>query len=154
MRVLILGGDGYLGWPTAMSFSNKGHDVWAVDNYLRRHLCTKHDVEPLYPIPNLIERARLWKDISGKEITVRIGDCTDYSFLSWKYRGKEDDFGDEVDRQQFRLAYLRHLRFEAEVQAAHIATVLFGSSKNSSGGSAAGQRGNLSDFKRATGRRH
>ena len=36
MRVLILGGDGYLGWPTAMRFSSLGHEVHVVDNYLRR----------------------------------------------------------------------------------------------------------------------
>jgi len=36
MRILILGGDGYLGWPTAMHFSNRGHEVHVVDNYLRR----------------------------------------------------------------------------------------------------------------------
>ena len=36
MRILILGGDGYLGWPTAMRFSNRGHEVHVVDNYLRR----------------------------------------------------------------------------------------------------------------------
>jgi UDP-sulfoquinovose synthase len=37
MRILILGGDGYLGWPTAMRFSNRGHEVHVVDNYLRRN---------------------------------------------------------------------------------------------------------------------
>ena len=36
MRILILGGDGYLGWPTAMRFSSLGHEVHVVDNYLRR----------------------------------------------------------------------------------------------------------------------
>jgi UDP-sulfoquinovose synthase len=81
MRVLILGSDGYLGWPTAMHFSARGHDVFAVDNYLRRNLCRKHDVEPLFEPPNLVQRARLWKEVSGKEIHVRIGDCCDYGFL-------------------------------------------------------------------------
>jgi UDP-sulfoquinovose synthase len=82
MRVLILGGDGYLGWPTAIAFSRKGYDVWVVDNYLRRSLCRDLDVEPLFPIPNLLERVRLWKEVSGEEINVRIGDCCDYDFLA------------------------------------------------------------------------
>ncbi len=82
MRVLILGGDGYLGWPTAMSFSNKGHEVFIVDNYLRRNLCRDLDVEPLFSIPNLLSRVRIWKELTGKEINVRLGDCCDYNFLT------------------------------------------------------------------------
>ncbi len=81
MRVLILGGDGYLGWPTAMNFSARGHEVLVVDNYLRRNLCRKHDVEPLFAPPNLYERVRIWKEVSGKDIQVRVGDCCDYHFL-------------------------------------------------------------------------
>lgn len=81
MRVLILGGDGYLGWPTAMSFSNKGDDVFVVDNYLRRNLCRQHDVEALFSTPNLSERVRIWENVSGKKISYRVGDCCDQSFL-------------------------------------------------------------------------
>jgi UDP-sulfoquinovose synthase len=82
MKVLILGGDGYLGWPTALAFSKKGHEVFVVDNYLRRNLSRDLDIEPLFPTPNLLERVRLWKEVSGNEIHVRIGDCCDYGFLS------------------------------------------------------------------------
>ncbi len=82
MRVIILGGDGYLGWPTAMAFSRKGHDVLVIDNYLRRNLSRKHDVEPLWPVPNLLERVRLWKEVSGHAIEAQIGDCRDYHFLA------------------------------------------------------------------------
>ena len=60
MRVLILGGDGYLGWPTAMQISSNGHDVTVVDNYLRRRICSEMDVKPLFDVPNLNERARIW----------------------------------------------------------------------------------------------
>ncbi|MCK4604712.1 MAG: NAD-dependent epimerase/dehydratase family protein [Deltaproteobacteria bacterium] len=91
MKILILGGDGYLGWPTAMAFARKGHDVWVVDNYFRRGLCRDLDVEPLFPIPNLLERVRLWKEISGKDIKVRIGDCCDYSFLSEVFQECQPD---------------------------------------------------------------
>ena len=43
-HVLILGGDGYLGWPTAMYFSGRGYAVTVVDNYFRRHICDDVDV--------------------------------------------------------------------------------------------------------------
>ena len=53
MRVLILGGDGYLGWPTAMHFAARGHDVWTVDNYLRRRISLETDSEALIRTPAL-----------------------------------------------------------------------------------------------------
>lgn len=77
MKILILGGDGYLGWPTAMYFSSRGYDVTAVDNYFRRNACTELDVGMLYPVPTLIERAKIWHELTGKEIKVVIGDLAD-----------------------------------------------------------------------------
>jgi len=77
MHVIILGGDGYLGWPTAMYFSQRGYDVTVVDNYFRRNSCLKLDVGMLYPLPSLIERAQVWYELTGKEIKVVIGDLTD-----------------------------------------------------------------------------
>ncbi|MGH2696586.1 MAG: NAD-dependent dehydratase, partial [Actinomycetota bacterium] len=50
MRVLILGGDGYLGWPTAMHFSRLGHDVHLVDNELRRRAHREAGTDSLTPI--------------------------------------------------------------------------------------------------------
>ncbi len=82
MRILVLGGDGYLGWPTALHFSTKGHSVAIVDNYLRRNLARKEDVEPLYDVPNLHERVRLWHAISGFKIEVHIGDLSDWHFTT------------------------------------------------------------------------
>jgi UDP-sulfoquinovose synthase len=81
MRVLILGGDGYLGWPTAMSFAAKGHDVCVVDNYLRRTIALETDSEPLMKTPSLHERAAVFSAQSGKKIRVVIGDCTNYKML-------------------------------------------------------------------------
>ena len=49
MKVLILGGDGYLGWPTAMYLSRKGHDVAVLDNYIKRFWESQAEVEPLTP---------------------------------------------------------------------------------------------------------
>ncbi len=77
MHILILGGDGYLGWPTAMNLSQAGYEVTVVDNYFRRNSCLELDVGMLYPLPSLVERARIWHQCSGKEIKVVIGDLTD-----------------------------------------------------------------------------
>ena len=82
MNVLILGGDGYLGWPTAMHLSHLGHQVTVVDNYLRRDLMRNEDVDPLYPILNLDERIRLWKERSGNHIICHIGDLNHWDFIS------------------------------------------------------------------------
>ncbi len=81
MRILILGADGYLGWPTCLYFSQRGHDVIGVDNYFRRNACIELDCEPLIPTPNLIQRAKVWEEKTGKKISVHIGDVTDYTFL-------------------------------------------------------------------------
>ena len=74
MHVLILGADGYLGWPTAMHFASLGHKVTAVDNYFRRHSCDQLDVGMLYPVPTLSQRAKIWYELTGQEIKVVIGD--------------------------------------------------------------------------------
>jgi UDP-sulfoquinovose synthase len=81
MNVLILGGDGYLGWPTAMHLTAQGHRVAAVDNYLRRSLCRQENVEPLVDVPNLHQRTLIWESLSGYQIPVFIGDLTDWSFI-------------------------------------------------------------------------
>lgn len=82
MRILILGGDGYLGWPTAMHLSAKGHEVAVLDNYLRRNLARETDSEALYPTPNLHIRTRIWQEHTGKVIPTYIGDLCDWSFIN------------------------------------------------------------------------
>jgi len=79
MRILILGGDGYLGWPTAMHFSKRGHEVHVVDNYLRRRAHNEQGTDSLTPIlDTLPARAKAWKDITGNEIGVTEGDITEW----------------------------------------------------------------------------
>jgi UDP-sulfoquinovose synthase len=87
-HVLILGGDGYLGWPTAMHFSARGYEVTVVDNYFRRHVCDRLDVGMLYPIPTLVERARIWHKKTGYEIKVIIGDLTDPELMRSLFTGQ------------------------------------------------------------------
>jgi UDP-sulfoquinovose synthase len=81
MRVLILGGDGYLGWPTAMRFSQRGHDVSVVDNFSRRRWVKAQGSDSLTPIGSLEERIAAWKDVSGKEIAAHTGAIEDGDFL-------------------------------------------------------------------------
>jgi UDP-sulfoquinovose synthase len=87
MHILILGGDGYLGWPTAMYFSKRGYDVTVVDNYFRRNACLELNVGMLYDIPTLVERAKLWHNCTGKEIKVIIGDLADPEFMRSLFTG-------------------------------------------------------------------
>ena len=87
-HVLILGGDGYLGWPTAMYFSIRDYDVTVVDNYFRRNACTELDTGMLYPVPNLVERAKVWHEKTGKEIKVVIGDLGEPEVMRRLFEGR------------------------------------------------------------------
>jgi len=87
-HILILGGDGYIGWPTAMYFSQRGCDVTVVDNYFRRNACTELDVGMLYPVPTLQERAKIWHEKTGYEIKVVIGDLTDPEVMRALFDGR------------------------------------------------------------------
>jgi UDP-sulfoquinovose synthase len=80
-RILVLGGDGYLGWPTAMNLSAAGHDVAVVDNFLRRAMATELGAESLTPIQSLSERVRAWREVSGQDIRFYVGDLVDPSFV-------------------------------------------------------------------------
>jgi len=91
MKVLILGGDGYLGWPTAMHLTTRGHQVGVADNYLRRNLCREEDCEPLYHVPNLQARAGLWESHSGYPIRVFIGDLRNWEFVETVFRSFEPE---------------------------------------------------------------
>src|SRR5688572_12810985 len=87
MRILILGGDGYLGWPTAMRFSNRGHEVHVVDNYLRRTAHQEAGSDSLTPIgANLPEHIAAWKDVTGHEIGYTEGDLTDWGLTETLFR--------------------------------------------------------------------
>ena len=81
MRILIFGADGYLGWPTVMHLSAKGHDVVAVDNYLRRKLFQEVGVDPLFKVPRLDERCAIWESISGCRVPFFIGDLAEWEFV-------------------------------------------------------------------------
>ncbi len=68
MKVLVLGGDGFCGWPTALHLSDIGHDVIVVDNLSRREIDLELEVESLTPIRPMGERVRVWKELTGKDV--------------------------------------------------------------------------------------
>jgi len=67
-KVIVLGGDGFCGWPTGLHLSRRGHDVIIVDNLSRRKIDVELEVESLTPIRPLSERLIAWKEVSGNEI--------------------------------------------------------------------------------------
>jgi UDP-sulfoquinovose synthase len=82
VRILILGADGYLGWPTTLYFSQRGDEVLACDNFSKRQWRAEVGAESVTPIRTLHERVRVWRDLTGKCIDLAVGDITNWSFLS------------------------------------------------------------------------
>ena len=80
VRILVLGGDGYLGWPSALHLSASGHDVAVADSMVRRGYDDELGVESLVPIASIQDRVRAWQDLTGKEITLFEGDITQPDF--------------------------------------------------------------------------
>jgi UDP-sulfoquinovose synthase len=87
----MLGGDGYLGWPTAMHLSTAGHEVAVVDNFLRRAMATELGADSLTPIQSLQERIRAWRAVSGRKIDPFIGDLTDPYFVDQVFKEVRPD---------------------------------------------------------------
>jgi UDP-sulfoquinovose synthase len=82
MKVLVLGGDGFCGWPTALHLSRVGHEVIIVDNLSRRKIDVELEVESLTPIAPMSTRLTAWKEVSGKTIGFRLLDVArDYEAL-------------------------------------------------------------------------
>ena len=80
MRILVLGGDGYLGWPTSMYLSGKGHQVGVLDNAVRRQYDHELGSNSLVPIETLRTRVATWSALTGESITVYHGDLMDAEF--------------------------------------------------------------------------
>ena len=81
MRILVLGGDGYLGWPTALHLSDLGHDVAVNDNFARRGYDVEMGVDSLVPIASLDDRISAWQEVSGKRVKSYVGDLCDAAFV-------------------------------------------------------------------------
>ncbi|MPZ87261.1 MAG: NAD-dependent epimerase/dehydratase family protein [Nitriliruptorales bacterium] len=91
MRTLVLGGDGYLGWPTALHLSEAGHDVAIADSFVRRQYDHELGVESLVPVEPLHTRVGVWKELTGRQLSMFRGDITDAEFTYEMIRGFRPD---------------------------------------------------------------
>jgi UDP-sulfoquinovose synthase len=80
MKIVVLGADGYLGWPTCLHLAARGHEVVAVDNFARRAIDVELGSGSLVPIASLQERVETWREVSGEIIRIDIGDLMDPDF--------------------------------------------------------------------------
>ena len=129
MRVLILGGDGYLGWPTAMHFSRLGHDVHLVDNELRRRAHREAGTDSLTPIAESLEaRARAWQEVAGHRLGVTMGDLCHHEVVESVFRGFEPEvvvhFG-EMPSAPYSMASREHAVFTQYNNVVGTLNVLF-----------------------------
>jgi|CZKH01.1.fsa_nt_gi UDP-sulfoquinovose synthase len=81
MKVLVLGGDGYLGWATAMYLSRRGHNVAVLDNFAKRRWELELNVEPLIPIRTLQDRAHAWAEVAGGDLELFVGDLRNFGVV-------------------------------------------------------------------------
>ncbi|MCA6597581.1 MAG: NAD-dependent epimerase/dehydratase family protein [Pseudanabaena sp. M046S1SP1A06QC] len=120
MKVLVIGGDGYCGWATALHLVNKGYEVGVLDNLIRRHWDNELGVATLTPIASIQERVHKWKAVSGQDIQLFIGDITKYDFLQKVFRDFEPDavvhFGEQrsapfsmIDREHAVLTQVNNV---------------------------------------------
>lgn len=82
MKIIVAGGDGFCGWPTALYLSEQGFEVAILDNMVRRVIDVELKSNSVTPIADIYDRVAKWKEITGKTIEVFIGDLNDYDFLS------------------------------------------------------------------------
>ncbi len=68
MKIAVLGGDGFCGWPTTLHLSNLGHEVHIIDNLSRRWIDTELGVQSLTPMDSIQERCRIWKQETGEKL--------------------------------------------------------------------------------------
>jgi UDP-sulfoquinovose synthase len=91
MKVLVVGGDGYCGWATALHLSERGHDVTIVDSLIRRAWDREHGLGSLVPIASMRRRIGAWSRLTGRTIRFEHVDVTEYAALSRVVRDAAPD---------------------------------------------------------------
>ena len=120
MKVLVIGGDGYCGWATALHLANKGYEVGVLDSLVRRHWDNEIGVATLTPIASIQDRIYKWQAVSGQKIDLFIGDITNYEFLQGAFRRFEPEalvhFGEQrsapfsmIDREHAVLTQVNNV---------------------------------------------
>lgn len=92
MKIAVLGGDGFCGWPTSLHLSNLGHEVHIIDNLSRRWIDTELGVQSLTPMDSIQERCRIWKEVAGEEIHFHLIDMAKeyYRLRDWLAEERPD----------------------------------------------------------------
>lgn len=92
MKIAILGGDGFVGWPTSLHLSDQGHEIHIIDNLSRRWIDTELGVQSLTPMDSIQERTRIWHQETGKRIHFHLIDLAkDYDVLkNWLAEHRPD----------------------------------------------------------------
>lgn len=120
MRVLVIGGDGYCGWATALHLANRGHEIGIVDSLVRRHWDRELGVDTLTPIAPIQKRIAKWQALSGKKMDLFVGDITNYPFLESTFNKFEPEavvhFGEQrsapfsmIDREHAVLTQVNNV---------------------------------------------
>src|ERR671932_739394 len=81
MKVLVIGGGGFLGWATSLFLFNKKYETGVIYSLVRRHWDLELGADTLTPIAPIQQRLQRWKDLTGKSIDLFVGDITNYEFL-------------------------------------------------------------------------
>ncbi|ARC88766.1 NAD-dependent epimerase/dehydratase family protein [Rhodovulum sp. MB263] len=92
MKIAVLGGDGFCGWPTSLHLSNLGHEIHIIDNLSRRWIDTELGVQSLTPMDSIQERCRIWKEVSGEQIHFHLIDLAKeyYRLRDWLAENRPD----------------------------------------------------------------
>ena len=92
MKIAVLGGDGFVGWPTVLHLSDQGHEVHIIDNLSRRWIDTELGVQSLTPMDSIQERCRIWYELTGRRLEFHLIDVAkDYDLLrNWLADHKPD----------------------------------------------------------------
>ncbi|MGN6551016.1 MAG: NAD-dependent epimerase/dehydratase family protein [Pararhizobium sp.] len=92
MKIAVLGGDGFVGWPTSLHLSERGHEVHILDNLSRRWIDTELGVQSLTPMDSIQERTRIWHAETGRRIRFHLIDLArDYELLKkWLGENRPD----------------------------------------------------------------
>ncbi|MBD3171076.1 NAD-dependent epimerase/dehydratase family protein, partial [Candidatus Bathyarchaeota archaeon] len=91
MKVMIMGMDGYLGWPLAMYLADRGHKVCGIDNMLRRKMVAEIGSQSITPIKKMEERIEAYKKASGNDLTFYKGDLTESAFVNLAIKKEEPE---------------------------------------------------------------
>ena len=111
-KVLIIGGDGYLGWPTAMYLSKKNYKILLIDNFSKRNIEMENSIKPLFEIETMLNRVDVWNSLNKKnKIKFEFGDLLNHRFVYEHLRKfKPDHIIHYGEQPSARIQWLAELK--------------------------------------------